>query len=211
MFYVLQMKNKIILLFVSSIYCLNIKRFTYVEDCDHQSNNIDSFPVPNSILPPNYSQHKKQPSQKQEQEKQPTQKQEQEKQQSTKNTNVGGNSSKATFYFRVGDDVSGCPTVQTFNDGMSYGPCKGEDGSSGVKYTSNSKYWAAIANASSRCGDTITVSYNGNSIQLKVMDECPACREDNHVDMSLDALIELTGSKEAACSINRPMPIITWS
>jgi hypothetical protein len=29
--------------------------------------------------------------------------------------------------------------------------------------------------------------------------------------MSLDALIELTGSKEAACSINRPMPIITWS
>lgn len=202
------MKNKIILLFVSSIYCLNIKRFNYVEDCNHQSNNIDSFPVPNSILPPNYSQSTQQ------QEKQPTQQQEQpiqEKQQSTKNTNVGGNSSKATFYFRVGDDVPGCPTVQTFNDGMSYGPCKSEDGSPGVKYTSNSKYWAAIANASSRCGDTITVSYNGNSIQLKVMDECPACREDNHVDMSLDALIELTGSKEAACSINRPMPIITWS
>lgn len=203
-----KMKNKIILLFVSSIYCLNIKRFNYVEDCNHQSNNIDSFPVPNSILPPNYSQSTQQ------QEKQPTQQQEQpiqEKQQSTKNTNVGGNSSKATFYFRVGDDVPGCPTVQTFNDGMSYGPCKSEDGSPGVKYTSNSKYWAAIANASSRCGDTITVSYNGNSIQLKVMDECPACREDNHVDMSLDALIELTGSKEAACSINRPMPIITWS
>jgi len=124
---------------------------------------------------------------------------------------AGTTTSKATFYFRVGDDVTGCPVVQTFNDGMSYGPCKGEDGSSGVKYTSNSKYWAAIAHAGSRCGDTITVSYNGNSIQLTVMDECPACKEDNHVDMSLDALIELTGSKEAACSINRPMPIITWS
>lgn len=210
------MKSEIILVFVSSIYCLNIKRFTKLHeyvDCDEQSNNIDSFPVSNSILPTN-SQHKKQEKQHQKQEKQPSQEQEkqhQKHQPSTKNTNVGGNSSKATFYFRVGDDVPGCPTVQTFNDGMSYGPCKSEDGSPGVKYTSNSKYWAAIANASSRCGDTITVSYNGNSIQLKVMDECPACREDNHVDMGLDALIELTGSKEAACSINRPMPIITWS
>ena len=198
------MKSEIIFIFVSSIYCLNIKRFTKYVDCNEQSNNIDSFPVSNSILPTN-SQHQKQPSQEH-------QKQEHQKHQpSTKNTNVGGNSSKATFYFRVGDDVPGCPTVQTFNDGMSYGPCKSEDGSPGVKYTSNSKYWAAIANAGSRCGDTITVSYNGNSIQLKVMDECPACREDNHVDMGLDALIELTGSKEAACSINRPMPIITWS
>ena len=221
------MKSEIILVFVSSIYCLNIKRFTKLHeyvDCDEQSNNIDSFPVSNSILPTN-SQHKKQEHKKQEhkkqehkkqehqeQEKQPSQEHKKEEHQpSTKNTNVGGNSSKATFYFRVGDDVPGCPTVQTFNDGMSYGPCKSEDGSPGVKYTSNSKYWAAIANASSRCGDTITVSYNGNSIQLKVMDECPACREDNHVDMGLDALIELTGSKEAACSINRPMPIITWS
>jgi hypothetical protein len=43
------------------------------------------------------------------------------------------------------------------------------------------------------------------------MDECPACKEDNHVDMGLDALIELTGSKEVACSINRPIPMITWS
>jgi len=218
------MKSEIIFIFVSSIYCLNIKRFTKYVDCNEQSNNIDSFPVSNSILPTN-SQHQKQPSQehqkqehkKQEHKKQEHQKQEHQKQEhqkhqpSTKNTNVGGNSSKATFYFRVGDDVPGCPTVQTFNDGMSYGPCKSEDGSPGVKYTSNSKYWAAIANAGSRCGDTITVSYNGNSIQLKVMDECPACREDNHVDMGLDALIELTGSKEAACSINRPMPIITWS
>ena len=230
------MKSEIILVFVSSIYCLNIKRFTKLHeyvDCDEQSNNIDSFPVSNSILPTNSQhkkqehkkqehkkqEHKKQEHQKQEHQKQEHQKQEHQKQEhqkqehqpSTKNTNVGGNSSKATFYFRVGDDVPGCPTVQTFNDGMSYGPCKSEDGSPGVKYTSNSKYWAAIANASSRCGDTITVSYNGNSIQLKVMDECPACREDNHVDMGLDALIELTGSKEAACSINRPMPIITWS
>jgi type II secretory pathway pseudopilin PulG len=225
------MKSEIILVFVSSIYCLNIKRFTKLHeyvDCDEQSNNIDSFPVSNSILPTNsqhkkqekqhkkqekqYQEHQKQEKQYQKQEKQPSQEHKKEEHQpSTKNTNVGGNSSKATFYFRVGDDVPGCPTVQTFNDGMSYGPCKSEDGSPGVKYTSNSKYWAAIANASSRCGDTITVSYNGNSIQLKVMDECPACREDNHVDMGLDALIELTGSKEAACSINRPMPIITWS
>jgi hypothetical protein len=124
--------------------------------------------------------------------------------------NQRGQTSIATFYFRVGPDVDGCPAVQTFNDGNSYGPCRSEDGSSGVKYTSDSKYWAAIGNAASRCGEMITVNYNGRSMQLRVMDECPACHTDNHVDMSLDALIELTGSKEAACAINRPLPIITW-
>ena len=115
--------------------------------------------------------------------------------------------SKATFYFRVGQDVEGCPTVQSFNDGMSYGPCNGNQG---VKYTSESKYWAAIKNASGRCGETITVNYNGKSMNLKVMDECPGCAVDNHVDMGLDALIELTGSKEAACAIGTTQPMITW-
>ncbi len=121
----------------------------------------------------------------------------------------GGVTSKATFYFRVGENVQGCPDVQTFNDGNRYGPCS-ENGEQGVKYTGNSKYWVAIANAGSRCGDTITVNYGGNSLQLKVMDECPACAIDNHVDMSLEALIELTGSKDNACAINTVLPMITW-
>jgi hypothetical protein len=121
----------------------------------------------------------------------------------------GGVTSKATFYFRVGENVQGCPDVQTFNDGNRYGPCS-ENGEQGVKYTENSKYWVAIANAGSRCGDTITVNYGGNSLQLKVMDECPACAIDNHVDMSLEALIELTGSKDNACAINTVLPMITW-
>ena len=123
--------------------------------------------------------------------------------------NGGGlqTTSKATFYFRVGPDVEGCPAVQSFNDGMSYGPCNGNQG---VKYTSESKYWAAIKNASGRCGETITVNYNGKSMNLKVMDECPGCAVDNHVDMGLDALIELTGSKEAACAIGTTQPMITW-
>jgi hypothetical protein len=137
----------------------------------------------------------------------------QDKNKQTQDNKIDPNSgitTKATFYFRVGPDVEGCPNVQTFNDGNSYGPCRSEDGSQGVKYTENSKYWAAISNAASRCGDTITVTYNGNSIKLKIMDECPACKEDNHVDMSLDALIELTGSKENACAINKGLPMITW-
>ena len=116
----------------------------------------------------------------------------------------------ATFYFRVGNDVEGCPSVQNFDDGVRYGPCTGDDGLSGVKYTSESKYWAAITNAKSKCGEYITVNYNGNSLKLRVMDECPACAADNHVDMSLDALIELTGSKENACAIGKTLPIITW-
>jgi len=137
------------------------------------------------------------------------QKPELEKQKPEQRNNGGGlqTTSKATFYFRVGQDVEGCPTVQSFNDGMSYGPCNGNQG---VKYTSESKYWAAIKNASGRCGETITVNYNGKSMNLKVMDECPGCAVDNHVDMGLDALIELTGSKEAACAIGTTQPMITW-
>ena len=154
-------------------------------------------------------QAEKQQAEKQQAEKQQP-KQQAEKQQPKQQNNGGGlqTTSKATFYFRVGPDVEGCPTVQSFNDGMSYGPC---NGNKGVKYTSESKYWAAIKNASGRCGETITVNYNGKSMNLKVMDECPGCAEDNHVDMSLDALIELTGSKEAACAISTTQPIITWS
>lgn len=112
-------------------------------------------------------------------------------------------SSVATFYFRVGPDQVGCPAVQTFNDGRAYGPCN-------VKYGESSKYWAAIKNGGQHCGDEITVNYNGKSLVLTVMDECPACGSDNHVDMSLDALIELTGSVNAACAINTLQPQITW-
>jgi len=146
---------------------------------------------------------------KSELEKPELEKPELEKQKPEKQNNGGGlqTTSKATFYFRVGQDVEGCPTVQSFNDGMSYGPCNGNQG---VKYTSESKYWAAIKNASGRCGETITVNYNGKSMNLKVMDECPGCAVDNHVDMGLDALIELTGSKEAACAIGTTQPMITW-
>jgi hypothetical protein len=112
-------------------------------------------------------------------------------------------SSVATFYFRVGDDQPGCPTVQTFNDGNIYGPCN-------AKYGASSKYWAAIKNGGQHCGEQITVSYGGKNLVLTVMDECPGCGSDNHVDMSLDALIELAGSVNVACAINTVQPQITW-
>jgi hypothetical protein len=109
---------------------------------------------------------------------------------------------KATFYFRINDDIDGCPDVQTFNDNNTYGPC-------GAQYNSNSKYWCAIKNAKDYCGKSLTVYYKENSIDLIVMDECPSC--DNKVDMSLEALIELTGSKENACAINQELPDIKWN
>lgn len=123
---------------------------------------------------------------------------------SLRNTKTG----KASFYFRVEGDKSGCPSVQTFNDGNSYGPC---NNGNGVKYdgTSDSKYWVAVKNADIHCGKTITINYKTNSIKLKVMDKCPSC-SDNDLDMSLDALIQLTGSIEAACSINTTPPIVNW-
>jgi len=109
----------------------------------------------------------------------------------------------ATYYFRVGDNVDGCLPVQNFGESLSYGSC-------GLVYSSVSKYWAAIANGANHCGETIIVSYKGRTIKLTVQDSCPGCEGDNHVDMGLEALIELTGSKEEACAINTVLPQITW-
>jgi hypothetical protein len=113
-----------------------------------------------------------------------------------------------TFYFRTASVPTGCPDVQTFNDGYSYGPC---NGGQGAKYGQQSKYWAAIYDGASHCGQTITVKSGSRSIDLVVMDVCPGCQSDNHVDMGLEALIELGGSPEAACAINRPQMEISWS
>jgi hypothetical protein len=113
----------------------------------------------------------------------------------------------ATYYFRIGEDIQGCPAVQSFDDGNFYGPC---NGGQGARYTTQSKYWVAIRHAREHCGKTIVANYNGNQIELVVMDSCPGCEMDNHLDMSLEALVELTGSKEHACSIGRSLPIITW-
>ena len=112
-----------------------------------------------------------------------------------------------SFYFRVGGDQPGCPSVQTFQDGLRYGPC---NGGQGVVYGPHSKYWAATRDGGAHCGETITMNYNGRSIQLTVMDQCPGCQGDNHVDMGLDALIELTGSVDIACAINLPRPLVNW-
>lgn len=109
-----------------------------------------------------------------------------------------------TYYFRVGADQPGCPPVQTFNDGQVYGPCS-------VQYGSQSKYWVAIKNGGQHCGEKITAYSGSKSIVLTVMDECPGCGSDNHLDMSLEALVELTGSVESACAINTVQPRLTWS
>ena len=42
------------------------------------------------------------------------------------------------------------------------------------------------------------------------MDRCVGCEADGHVDMSIDALVELTGSVGVACAINLPSAQITW-
>jgi hypothetical protein len=117
------------------------------------------------------------------------------------------NSTIATYYFRVGDNVDGCADVQTFNDGNGYGAC---NNNLGVKYSFESKYWAAIKNGNLHCGEKIMVKYKNNSIVLTVFDKCIACEKDNHIDMGLEALIELTGSKNLACAINTILPVVNW-
>lgn len=122
--------------------------------------------------------------------------------------NPGSKTSIPTYYFRVGPDVEGCAPVQNFDDGISYGPCNGNQG---VKYTVESKYWVAINDAKEYCGKQIRVNYQGNSLDLTVMDECPGCGADNtKIDVGLESLIQLTGSKEVACSIGRLQPEVTW-
>jgi hypothetical protein len=51
---------------------------------------------------------------------------------------------------------------------------------------------------------------NGNVMILQVMDCCVACEEDGHVDMGLEALIELSGSKEVACAIGMSPTKVNW-
>lgn len=115
----------------------------------------------------------------------------------------------ATYYFRIGPNLPGCPLVQTFNNNKRYGPCN-FNGTYGVTYTAKSKYWAAIKNARLHCGKNIIVNYKKSKIILKIMDECPGCAKDNRIDMSLDALVQLTSSKENACGIHKPIPKISW-
>lgn len=117
------------------------------------------------------------------------------------NTNINTSTNTyATFYFRIGGDQNGCPSVQNFD---------GHYGSCGHQYNSNSKYWVAIANGNNYCGRDIKVSYGSSEMTLKVMDTCPGCT-DGHIDMGLDALVELTGSVGAACAIDRELPKIEW-
>jgi hypothetical protein len=124
--------------------------------------------------------------------------------------NPGSKTSIPTYYFRVGPDIEGCAPVQNFDDGFSYGPCN-INGNIGVKYTSESKYWVAINGAKEHCGKQIRVNYEGRTLDLTVMDECPGCGAGNtKIDVGLEALVELTGSKEVACSIGRTQPDVTW-
>ena len=110
-----------------------------------------------------------------------------------------------TFYFSATgqNPHSRCPTVQTFQDGNVYGPC-------GNRYGPQSKYWAAIRDGGAHCGESIVMTYGTNSITLTVQDSCPGCSGDNHVDMGIEALVELTGSPEAACAIDRAPVQVQW-
>jgi hypothetical protein len=121
-------------------------------------------------------------------------------------------STAPSFYFTTNQTPAAprCPAVQTFNDGNRYGPCDTYDGKQGVLYGPQSKYWAATFDGGSHCGETIVMTYQGKTMKLMVMDQCPGCG-DGHVDMGLDALIELTGSAEAACAIDRPPVQVEWS
>ncbi|KAI8908385.1 hypothetical protein EDD86DRAFT_207469 [Gorgonomyces haynaldii] len=107
-----------------------------------------------------------------------------------------------TFYFNVGASGGSCPSSPNLSSGGVFSAC-------GNQYNSGSKYWAAIKGSYGHCGESLIMTYQGRSITLEVRDECPGCG-DGHVDMSLDALVELTGSYDAACAVNRMPVVVDW-
>jgi len=118
-------------------------------------------------------------------------------------------SSIATFYFRIKDDITGCAPVQTLNDSLFYGGC-GEN-NKGIQYNGEAqRYTVAIAHGNIHCNKKIKAFFEDNEIILTVKDSCIACESDDHLDMSLEALVELTGSPTIACSIGRSLPRIQW-
>jgi hypothetical protein len=113
---------------------------------------------------------------------------------------------KPTFYFRVGQLPKGCPPVQSVNKEF-----KNAKTACGQNLRSAGKYGVAIHNGKSHCGKEIVASYKGKSVKLTVVDACPGCAGDNHLDMSLDALQELFGGKTSlTCAINTVTPKISW-
>lgn len=115
-----------------------------------------------------------------------------------------------TYYFSTAlTPPAPCAPLAPLDPAYRFGPCS-SGGVPGVLYGPHAKYYAAIAGGASHCGEAITMTYNGNSVQLVVMDECPGCT-DGHVDMSFDALMELTGSEVQACAIGILPITVEWS
>lgn len=118
--------------------------------------------------------------------------------------------STPTFYYRISDKLPNerCPNVQRADVEF-----KNAYTSCGLLLSDVGKYGAAISGGSNHCGKKIQVkSDSGKTLTLTVVDTCPACDKDNHVDISLDALVELfDGDSTKACGIDRTVPQISWN
>ncbi|KAJ7679166.1 RlpA-like double-psi beta-barrel-protein domain-containing protein-containing protein, partial [Mycena polygramma] len=56
------------------------------------------------------------------------------------------------------------------------------------------------------CGQTMTVNYNGASIQVTVADLCPGCQGSNGIDLTSGAIAGLDGNY-----VNDGVIGVTWS
>ena len=64
---------------------------------------------------------------------------------------------------------------------------------------------SCFSDGKSICGTVVTVSYNGKSIQVPILDECASC-EGNHIDLSKGAFSALESNLEVGI-----IKGITWS
>lgn len=81
----------------------------------------------------------------------------------------------------------------------------------GQTYRNINKYGVAIANGKQFCGREIIVAFGGKQLTLTVVDQCPGCEVDNHLDMSLEAMHELfDGDAKKTCALDSITPNIEW-
>jgi len=80
----------------------------------------------------------------------------------------------------------GGATLTWFNPGL--GACGGHNGDNDFIIAISHIIW----NGGSHCGDTVTISYRGKSVQATVVDECMGC-DPNHIDLSPGLLHHIAG------------------
>ncbi|KAJ6507683.1 Non-catalytic module family EXPN protein [Mycena vitilis] len=82
------------------------------------------------------------------------------------------------------------------------GACGGAIQNTDLAVAIGSGHW----DSGSHCGQTMTVTFNGASVQVTVADLCPGCQGDNGIDLTPAAIAAIDPNY-----INNGVDSVTWS